>query len=206
MGGIFASSFLGIGALGGFTGIVWMLQVYIERDADLRRTAIAFIYFGYILVIASLVAECVDLIESAFQNKPPEYALVPLAAYGPGLVIAIAATRKWFMPYEGSRSGARAQFAAVNFQYAYMVLTVIVLAPLNSLQPSEWRSLDDWKVYLALSVSLFFPAVTVIAYTRSLPASRHSKRVKPISPCQFLRPLRKRLNRTATLGRGTPSK
>jgi hypothetical protein len=170
VGGIFASSFLGIGALGGFTGIVWMLEAHSVPDRDLRRASIAFIYISYFIVVASLVAECIDIIDNAFQNNPPGYAIGPLIGYGPALIAAIVATRKWFMPDDDNYP--RAQLAAVYVPYAYVVIAGITLATLNLFHPAEWRSLHDWKVYVTLGVALFFPAATVIAYARSLPSMR----------------------------------
>jgi len=175
--GIFASSLLAVGALGVFSGIGWMLEAYGESDDDLRRTSAIFTYISYFIVIASLLVSSVDIINDIFNNKPPGYALVPLIAYGPLLIISVAATRKWFMPDESSRR--RAQLAAVYFPAAYMVITVITLSVLNSYRPAEWQSLSDWKVYLALSLALFFPAVTMIVYTRSLPDVHHKKASTP---------------------------
>ena len=79
--------------------------------------------------------------------------------------------RKWFMPKESHRSGS--QLAAVYVPAIYVVITVVLYAVLTaSYNPSQLASLNDWKAYLALSVVLFFPAVTVIIYARALPAER----------------------------------
>jgi hypothetical protein len=177
VGGIFASSLLAVGALGVFSGIGWMLDAYGESDEDLRLTSAIFTYISYFIVIVSLLASSVDFIKDTFDNKPPAYALGPVIAYGPLLMISVAATRKWFMPTEHGRP--QAQLAAVYFPVAYMVVMAIILSVLNSYGPAEWRSLNDWKVYLALSVTLFFPAVTMIVYTRSLPDVHRKKTSAP---------------------------
>ena len=75
------------------------------------------------------------------------------------------------MPKESHRSGS--QLAAVYVPAIYVVITVVLYAVLTaSYNPAQWGSLNDWKAYLALSVVLFFPAVTVIIYARALPAER----------------------------------
>jgi len=191
VGGIFASSVLGIGALAGFTGIVWMLEAHGESDESLKHTTIIFIYVSYLVVIASLLVGCIDLTNSAFHNKPPVYAIAPLVAYGPGLLISVAVTRKWFMPNESSSS--RAQVVAVYVPYAYVVITIITLGLLNSFHPAEWRSIDDWKVYLTLGLALLFPALSVITCTRTLPGVHH-KASEPASLHPPREPLPKRVN------------
>ena len=165
--GIFASSLLGVGALVVFSGIGWMLDAYGESDEDLRRTSLIFTYISYLIVIVLLEVFSVYIINDAFDNKPPDYALVPLIFYGPLLIISVVVTRKWFMPNENGRS--RAQLDAVYFPTAYVAITIVTASALNSYHAAEWRSLNDWKTYLALSVALLFPAVIVVVYTRSLP-------------------------------------
>jgi hypothetical protein len=167
IGGMFASSLLAVGALAVFCGIAWMLDAYGESNEELRRTATIFIYISYVVIIASLTAGAADLIDNVFDDKPPRYVQLILVLYVLLLLISAAVTRKWFMPDKYGRP--RAQLAAVYFPAAYLVIIVIIEAVLNTYGPAEWRSFDDWKVYLALSVSLFFPALTMIAYTRALP-------------------------------------
>lgn len=171
--GIFASSLLGVGALGVFNGISWMLDAYGESNEDLRRVSIVITYIWYFAVVGALEIFSVYIIDDAFDNRPPSYALVALIVYGPLLMISVTATRIWFMPDESGWN--RAQFAAVYLPAAYAVIVLIIDSLLNSYHPAEWQSLDDWKTYLALSVALFFPAATVIAYARFLPGGRHEK-------------------------------
>lgn len=171
--GIFASSLLGVGALGVFNGIVWMLDAYGESNDDLKRASVIFTYIGYLIVIVVLEIFSVYIVDDAFNNRPPYYALAPLIAYGPLLIMSVAATRKWFIPNESGQ--ARAQLGAVYFPAAYVVIVIITASLLNSYHPAEWHSLNDWKTYLALSVALFFPAVTVVVYARSLPGGHHKK-------------------------------
>lgn len=168
IGGMFASSLLAVGALAVFCGIAWMLDAYDESNDQLRRTAAIFIYISYVVIIASLLAGATDLIDNAFDNKPPGYVQLLLVLYVLLLLISTAVTRKWFMPKKED-SRARAHLAAVYFPAAYLVIIVIIEAGLNTYGPAEWRSFDDWKVYLTLGVSMFFPALTMIAYTRALP-------------------------------------
>jgi len=168
--GVLAASLLAIGALGIFSGIAWMLEVYHESNEDLRRTSVTFTYISYFIVIASLTVSGVDIISDAFNNNPPGYALGLLIAYAPLLLISVVIVRKWFVPKESHRSGS--QLAAVYVPAIYVVITLVLYAVLTSYNPSEWGSLNDWKTYLALSVALFFPAVTVIIYARALPDER----------------------------------
>ncbi len=168
---MFASSLLAVGALAVFCGIAWMLDAYDESDVELKRTATIFIYISFMIIIASLLAGAVDLIDNAFDNKPPGYVHVLFALYLLLLLISVGVTRKWFMPKK-DRHRAVAQLAAVYFPAAYLVIIAIIEAALNTYGPAEWRSFDDWKVYLTLTVSMFFPALTMIAYTRALPKVR----------------------------------
>jgi hypothetical protein len=167
VGGLFASSLLAIGALGIFSGISWMLDAYGESDEHLRLTSAIFTYISYFIVVIALLASSIDLIKDALGNTPPSYALGPVLASAPLLMIFVVVTRKWFMPSEQHRP--RAHLATVYFPVAYMVIMAVILALMNSYGPAEWQSFDDWKVYLALGVTLFIPAVTMIVYTRSLP-------------------------------------
>ena len=82
------------------------------------------------------------------------------------LLISAVVTRKWLRPHG---DGTVAQLAAVYFPAAYLVIIVVIEAGLNIYGPAAWRYFDDWKVYLALSVPMFFPALTMIAYTWALP-------------------------------------
>jgi hypothetical protein len=173
--GIIASSLLAVGALGVFNGISWMLDAYGESlsaygksNDDLRRTSIIITYIAYILIIGSLEIFSIYIINDAFGNKPPSYALVPLGVYGPLLILSVAVTHRWFPPTDES-SRAKAELASVYFPAAYVVIAIITGSLLNSYHPAEWQSLNDWKTYLVLSVALFFPAVTVVVYARSLP-------------------------------------
>jgi hypothetical protein len=173
--GIIASSLLAVGALGVFNGISWMLDAYGESlsaygksNDDLRRTSIIITYIAYVLIIGSLEIFSIYIINDAFGNKPPGYALVPLVVYGPLLILSVAVTHRWFPPLDES-SRAKAELASVYFPAAYVVIAVITGSLLNSYHPAEWQSLNDWKTYLVLSVALFFPAVTVVVYARSLP-------------------------------------
>ena len=169
--GIFASSLLAIGALGIFNGIAWMLEVYGESNKDLRRVVVTFTYISYFIVIAFLADSGINIISNAFNDNPPGYALGLLIAYAPLLLISVVIVREWFMPKESHRSGS--QLAAVYVPAIYVVITVVLYALVTaSYNPSQWRSLNDWKAYLALSVVLFFPAVTVIVYARALPDKR----------------------------------
>jgi len=175
IGGMFASSLLAVGALAVFCGIAWMLDAYDESEDEpkydeLRRTAAIFIYISYAVIIASLLAGAVDLIDNAFDNKPPGYVDVLLLLYVLLLLISAVVTRKWWMPKADGHS--MAQRAAVYFPAAYLVIIVLIEAGLNTYGPAEWRSFDDWKVYLTLSVSMFFPALTMIAYIRALPGAQ----------------------------------
>jgi hypothetical protein len=182
--GIIASSLLAVGALGVFNGISWMLDAYGESlsaygksNDDLRRTSIIITYIAYVLIIGSLEIFSIYIINDAFGNKPPGYALIPLGVYGPLLILSVAVTHRWFPPQDES-SRAKAELASVYFPAAYVVIAVITGSLLNSYHPSEWQSLNDWKTYLVLSVALFFPAVTVVVYARSLPDWRR-KNVSP---------------------------
>ena len=167
--GIFAASFLGIGGLGVFCGICWMLDVYATENRDLRRTSVIFTFISFFVVIALLADSGEDVIEDAFDNRAPWYAIDPLIIYGPLLLISIAAARKYFMPKNGHRT--RAQLTAVAFPAAYAVIAVILYSVLTSSPPSAWPSngLDDWKIYLTVRVALFFPAITMLVYARALP-------------------------------------
>jgi hypothetical protein len=173
VGGMFASSLLAVGALAVFCGIAWMIDAYGVDDEQLRRAAAIFIYVSYAVIIASLLAGAVDLIDNAFDNKLPGYVQVLLVLYVLLLLISAVVTRKkWFIRHG---DGAVAQLAAVYFPTAYLVIIVIIEAVLNTYGPVEWRSFNDWKVYLTLSVSMFFPALTMIAYTRALPEVQFRK-------------------------------
>jgi len=173
IGGMFASSLLAVGALAVFCGIAWMIDAYgssnDKPDEELRRAAAIFIYISYAVIIASLLAGAVDLIDNVFDNKPPGYVHVLLVLYVLLLVVSAVVTRKWFTPRKNS---VMAQLVAVYFPAAYLVLIVIIEAMLNTYGPAEWRSFADWKVYLTLGVSMFFPALTMIAYLRALPKVR----------------------------------
>ena len=165
--GIIASSLLAVGALGVFNGISWMLDAYGASNDDLRRTSIIITYIAYILVVGTLEIFSVYIINDAFDNEPPSYALVPLVVYGPLVIMSVVATRKWFPTDESSR--ARAELNAVYFPAGYVLIALLTGSLLNAYHPAEWQSLNDWKTYLVLSVALFFPAVTVVVYARSLP-------------------------------------
>jgi hypothetical protein len=177
VGGLFASSLLAVGALGVFSGISWMLDAYRESDEELRFTSIVFTYISYFIILISLLASSVDVIKDALGNTPPAYAVGPVLAYAPLLMASAIATRIWFMPTGPSRR--QAYRAAVYFPVSYLVIMAVILAIMNSYGPAEWQSFNDWKVYLALGVTLFFPAVIMIVYTRSLPDVHREKAGTP---------------------------
>jgi hypothetical protein len=171
--GMLAASLLAIGGLGIFSAISWMLDAYGESSEDLRRTALVFTYISYFVIVALLTESGIDVIQNALQNELPNYALIPLVVYGPLLLLLMVAARRWFTPSESRRS--RAQLTVVYLPAAYIVIAVITYSILTSYSPGEWKSLNDWKAYLAVSIAMFFPAITMIAYARALPSMRRKK-------------------------------
>jgi hypothetical protein len=172
--GVLSASLLGVGALGVFSGIAWMLEAYGESSRSLRRTCMTFIFLTYFIIVALLGVSGIDILDNAFHNDPPTYALVLMIAYGPGMLGLVGCVRKWLMPKEAKRSSA--QLAAVYAPAAYVVLTSVIYSILTSYQPRYWGSFDDWKVFLALSVAMFFPACIMIIYARALPDMRRTSR------------------------------
>ncbi len=167
VGGLFASSFLAVGTLGIFSGISWLLDVYVESNEELRRTSTIFTYISYGIVLVALLVYAEDFIKDIFNNKPPRYILGVLPVYALTLIaFAVAAHRR---SSRGRSGGRRAQFTAIYFPAAFVLATILTLSLLNSYGPAAWHSLNDWKVYLALGVALSFPGVIMIAYARSLP-------------------------------------
>jgi hypothetical protein len=168
--GMIAASLLGIGGIGVFSGIVWMLDVYAASTRDLRLTAKVFTFISFFIVIALLADSGEDVIENAFSNNAPWYAIWPIIVYGPVLLILVAAVRLWFMPGDEKHS-ARARLTAVYFPASYVVVAVVLYSILTSYVPKDWptATLSDWKTYLATSVALFFPGANLVIYARAIP-------------------------------------
>ena len=167
MAGILAGGLLGMGGLGVFSGIAWMLEIYGEAQQDLRHASVIVTYTAYVIVASLLAVSGVDVIQNVFDNKVPAYASVPVIAYGPLLLVALVVVRRWFQPEEDAH--AKALLYAAYAPMIYVAVTVVTYAWLTSYSPEQWRSLDDWKTYLALSISLLLPAITMIVYLRALP-------------------------------------
>jgi hypothetical protein len=167
----------------------WRTTVYGAANRNLRRTAVVFAFISFFIVIALLAVSGEDIIENAFHNDPPWYAIDPIILYGPLLLILVWITRKWFMP----QGGSRAQLAAVYFPASYVILAIILYSVFTSYPPQQWpkNTLNDWKAYLAVAVALFFPGIMMVVYARALPdvletsASfwrKHARRLLAIRP------------------------
>jgi hypothetical protein len=173
IGSLFASSFLAVGTLGIFGGISWMLDAYGESNEELRRASATFVYISYCIVMSALLVYAEDFIKDIFDNKPPGYALGLLEVYGLSLVIAVVVARR--RSGQGERGARRVQLTSTYFPAAFTIATIVTLTVINSQGPAAWRSLKDWRVYLALSVALIFPGVIVTSYASSLPDLRFKR-------------------------------
>ena len=165
--GLLAAGLLGMGALGVFSGIALMLEVFGEAQEDLRRTARIITYIAYLTVVCLITVSGYDIAVNAYKNRPPGYLTGGLVSYGVLMLVLLGAVRLWFVPSEKNRD--RAQLQAVYATSVYIVVTVVVYAVLTSYSPADWRSIDDWKTWLALSVTLVLPALSLLAYARAIP-------------------------------------
>jgi hypothetical protein len=173
-GGVLASGLLGVGAVGVFSGIAWLLEVYGESNKDLIITSKVVTYTAYTVVVALLAVSGVDVLEDAFNNQVPSYALVPVVAYAPALLAILWLIHRYFMPEEKDARWRSLRFAVYSPIFA-VIVTVVVYGFLADTNPATWRSFNDWKTYLELGVSMTFPAIAIIAYSRALPSSLTSK-------------------------------
>jgi hypothetical protein len=169
--GTFAASLLGIGSIGIFSGIGWMLDVYTTANKELHLTSNVFTFISFFVVVVFLSTSGEDIIENAFNNNAPWYAIWPITAYGPILLVLVSATRLWFMPKKQNR--ARARLTAVFSPACYVIVVSVVYAILTSYPPKDWptSTLNDWKAYLALSVSLLLPGINLVIYARAVPGA-----------------------------------
>ena len=173
-GGVLAAGLLGVGAVGVFSGISWLLDIYGEQHQDLVATSKVVTYTAYIVVIALLTVSGVDVLDNAFDDRIPPYALVLIITYAAIVLAALFLIHKFFMPKDPDAHW-RSLRHAVYLPIVAIVVTAVVYGVLASTSPTDWKSFKDWKTFLELGVSMAFPAMAIIAYARALPPSLASK-------------------------------
>lgn len=169
-GGVLAAGLLGVGAVGVFSGVSWLLDVYGEQHHDLITTSKVVTFTAYGVVIALLTVSGADFLDNAFNGKIPSYALVSIIAYAPVILAILWLIHRFFMPKDDAAHW-RSLRHAVYLPIFAVVVTALVYGILASASPANWGSFYDWKTFLELGISMVFPAIAIVAYARALPPS-----------------------------------
>jgi hypothetical protein len=169
-----AAGMLGIGALGLFTGIAWLLHAHDETDPTPFRVTILVSYCLAIVVGLHLVLTTHDYLHDSVRGKPPAWVGAALTKY----LIAVAAVifvhalvRRWVVRWAKHMAAGAAYVTVI-----YVTVCAGVFGWLAGLDSEQWQGGVSPNVATAASViPLVAAGATLVMQFLALPAPERSQ-------------------------------
>jgi hypothetical protein len=167
---LYASGLLGLGALGIFAGICWLIDAGDTTSGRMTRFYVVTTY-----VIALIVSYHIGSTASEYLND------VRLTSGAPGWLVTVTAAYRWIMLAAVLLTGASLRFrrrwstsrpVVTSAAYAYVACVVLALYGSGSVSgdAQDWTHPSAALVAGNTSVALMFPALAVLAQVITLPS------------------------------------
>ncbi len=182
-----ASALLGLGALGIFSGVAWLLEAFGDAEKRATRLTMLITYTLAFIVVLELQAtaqDYIDDLEKTGTAHVPSWAHWMVRLYTPALLVVILFVR--LISRIGQRSEAATDRSASRAAYVTVayVLAISLIAGLSEGSPTtDWEPRAHiWIILTATVTTLALPGLGLLAQLLALPVSARQTSSAPISP------------------------